>query len=63
MIAIELEQLRSVLTLRRRVLIDRLATDTTGIIEPAYVNLLANTHTAIAAVDAELVEPATGDAP
>jgi hypothetical protein len=63
MTAVELEQLRSVLTLRHRALIDRLATDTTGIIEPAYVNLLADTHTAIAAVDAALAEPATGDAP
>jgi hypothetical protein len=56
MTAVELEQLRNVLTLRSRALIDRLATDTSGVIEPAYVSLLADTHTAIAAVDAELAE-------
>ena len=52
----DLLTLRNVLALRRRALLDRLATDTSGIIEPAYVSLLADTHTAIAAVDAELVE-------
>jgi hypothetical protein len=52
----ELLTLRDVLALRRRALIDRLASDTTGTIEPAYVSLLADTHTAIAAVDAELIE-------
>jgi hypothetical protein len=52
----ELLTLRNVLGLRRRALIDRLATDTTGIIEPAFVSLLADTHTTIAAVDAELIE-------
>jgi hypothetical protein len=56
----ELLALRDVLTLRRRALIDRLATDTSGIIEPAYVSLLADTHTAIAAVDAELTEQEGG---
>jgi hypothetical protein len=50
----ELITLRDVLVLRRRALLDRMATDTTGIIEPAHVSLLADTHTAIAAVDAEL---------
>jgi hypothetical protein len=60
MTAVELEQLRSVLTLRRRALIDQLATDTTGIIEPAYVSLLADTHTTIAAVDAALAEQEGG---
>jgi len=60
----ELSALRSVLALRRRGLLDRLATDTTGTIEPAFVALLADTHAAIAAVDAELAESAiTGDAP
>jgi hypothetical protein len=58
----ELLALRNVLGLRRRALIDRLATDTSGIIEPAHVSLLADTHTAIAAVDAELAEFVTGDA-
>jgi hypothetical protein len=52
----ELQRLRSVLGLRRCALIDRLATDTTGTIEPAFVALLADTHAAIAAVDAELIE-------
>jgi len=50
----ELLALRNVLALRRRALIDRLATDTTGTLEAAFVSLLADTHTAIAAVDAEL---------
>ena len=50
----DLLTLRNVLTLRRRALIDRLATDTSGTIEPAFVTLLADLHTAIAAVDAEL---------
>ena len=60
----ELSALRSVLALRRRSLIDRLVTDTTGTLEVAFVSLLADTHTAIAAVDAELAESAiTGDAP
>jgi hypothetical protein len=52
----ELQQLRDVLALRRRGLLDRLATDQSGIIEPAFVSLLADTHTAIAAIDAELAE-------
>jgi hypothetical protein len=52
----DLLTLRDVLVLRRAALLDRLATDTTGIIEPAFVSLLADTHTAIAAVDAELIE-------
>jgi hypothetical protein len=59
-----LRHLRDVLALRRRGLVDRLATDESGTIEPAFVSLLADTHTAIAAVDAELAESAiTGDAP
>jgi hypothetical protein len=57
MTADELIALRDVLTLRRRALLDRLATDTSGTIEPAFVSLLADTHTAIAAVDAALAEP------
>jgi hypothetical protein len=52
----DLLTLRDVLVLRRTALLDRLATDTTGIIEPAFVSLLADTHTVIAAVDAELIE-------
>jgi hypothetical protein len=52
----ELIVLRSVLALRRRGLVDRLATDTTGVLEPAFVSLLAETHGAIAAVDAALAE-------
>ena len=52
----ELSQLRSVLALRRTGLIDRLATDESGTLEPAFVALLADTQTAIAAVDAELAE-------
>lgn len=60
----ELQHLRDVLDIRRRSLIDRLATDTSGVIEPAFVSLLADTHTAIAAVDAEIAESTiTGDAP
>ena len=51
----ELLTLRNVLGLRRRALIDRLATDT-GTLEAAYVALLADTHTAVAAADAELNE-------
>jgi hypothetical protein len=55
--------LRDVLDIRRRSLIDRLATDTSGVIEPAFVSLLADTHVAIAAIDAELAQSAiTGDA-
>jgi hypothetical protein len=54
--------LRDVLALRRRGLVDRLASDESGTIEPAYVSLLADTHAAIEAVDAELAESAmTGD--
>jgi hypothetical protein len=53
----DLQRLRDVLTLRRRALVDRLATDTSGTIEPAFVSLLADTHIAIAAVDAALAEP------
>jgi hypothetical protein len=56
----ELLTLRNVLGLQRRALIDRLATDTGGIIEPTFVSLLADTHAAIAAVDAELAEQEGG---
>jgi hypothetical protein len=54
MTAVELQQLRSVLAIRRAALLDRMATDESSVIEPAFVSLLADTHTAIAAVDAEL---------
>ena len=61
-IAEELITLRDVLALRRRALVDRLTTDQSGTIEPAFVSLLADTHAAIAAVDAELAESTvTGD--
>jgi len=61
---VELIALRDVLTLRRRGLVDRMATDTSGVIEPAFVSLLADTHTAIAAIDAALAETVTaGDSP
>ena len=56
MTTIELLALRNVLALQRRTLLDRLATDDRRIIEPASFSLLADTHTAIAAVDAELIE-------
>jgi hypothetical protein len=59
----ELQQLRSVLAIQRRGLLDRLASDQSGVIEPGFLRLLADTHTAIAAVDAELAESTiTGDA-
>jgi hypothetical protein len=58
----ELITLRDVLTIRRRGLIDRIVTAEEGVIEPAFVSLLAATQTAIAAVDAELLElETTGD--
>jgi hypothetical protein len=56
----EMQNLRGMLAEQRRALIDRLATDESGIIEPAFVSLLADTHTAIAAIDAELAEPERG---
>jgi hypothetical protein len=52
----ELQQLRSVLAIRRRGLLDRLASDQSGVIEPGFLRLLADTHAVIAAVDAELIE-------
>jgi hypothetical protein len=58
----ELITLRAVLALRRRALIDRLATDESGNLEAAFVSLLADTHTAIAAVDAELETELEGGA-
>ena len=56
----ELISLRSLLTLRRAALIDRLATDTSGTLEPGFLRLLGDTHSAIAAIDAELAEPERG---
>jgi hypothetical protein len=62
--AAELQQLRDVLALRRLGLVDRLATDTSGTLDQAFVSLLADTHTAIAAIDAEIAESITaGDSP
>jgi hypothetical protein len=52
----ELLTLRSVLVLRRSALIDRLATDSADMVDPGFLRLLADTHTAIAAVDAELAD-------
>jgi hypothetical protein len=57
----ELLTLRSVLVLRRSALIDRLATDSADMVDPGFLRLLADTHTAIAALDAALTEP-EGDA-
>ena len=61
MTTIELLALRSVLTLRRGALLDRLATDQSGAIEPGFLRLLADTHTAITAVDAQLIELEGGE--
>jgi hypothetical protein len=68
---IELLALREVLADRRCALLVRLAADTAAgkddpdhIVEPGFLRLLADTHTAIAALDAALAESAiTGDAP
>ena len=59
MTTIEMLALRGVLTLRRGALLDRLATDGSGSIDPGFLRLLADTHTAIAAVDAALTDVAT----
>jgi hypothetical protein len=56
MTADDLQHLRDVLALRRRGLIDRMVSDGSGVIEAAFVRMLADTHTAIAAIDAELDE-------
>jgi hypothetical protein len=64
MIPVELLHLRDRLTTQRHSLLGRLAADTVDMIEPGFLRLLADTHTAIAAVDAALAESAiTGDAP
>jgi hypothetical protein len=52
----ELLTLRDLLALRRRALVDRLATDESDVLEPAFIRMLAETHTAIQAVEAELFE-------
>ena len=58
----ELLTLRSVLVLRRSALIDRMATGSADMVEPGFLRLLADTHTAIAALDAALAESTvTGD--
>ena len=56
----ELLALRTVLTNQRHTLLDRLEICSTGIIDPGFLRLLADTHAAVAAVDAELAESATG---
>ena len=62
MTAAELRQLRAVLALRRAALLDRLVSDGGDVLEPAFIRMLADLHTAVAAVDAELAEPiTTGD--
>jgi hypothetical protein len=48
--------LRGVLVERRTALLNRLAADTAEMIEPAHLALLADVQTAIAAVDAELID-------
>jgi hypothetical protein len=52
----DLLTLRDLLAIRRRGLIDRMVSDDTGTIEQAHLALIADTHTAIQAVDAELLE-------
>lgn len=67
----DLLNLRDRLAMQRRVLLDQLAADGAGgkgdadhLIEPAFLRLLADLHTTIAAVDAALAESVTaGDAP
>ena len=67
----ELLALRTVLADRRCALLNRLAIAAAGakddpgrLIEPGFLRLLADTHTAIAAINAELAESTiTGDAP
>ena len=57
----DLRVLRTAMVSQRRALLGRLAPDTAGgnlpagrVIDPGILRLLADTHTAIAAVDAEL---------
>jgi hypothetical protein len=57
----DLLTLRDVLALRRRALVDRLVTDESDVLEPAFIRMLADIHTAIAAVDAELLEQEGGE--
>jgi hypothetical protein len=59
----EMQNLRGLLAERRHALVQTLcaALADEQMLEPAFVSLLADTHTAIAAVDAELAEP-EGDA-
>ena len=56
----ELLALRRVLANQRHTLLDRLQIGSTGIIDPGCLRLLADTHTAVAAVDAALAESSTG---
>jgi hypothetical protein len=52
----ELLALRGGLADRRRALLDRLVSDGADVLEPAFIRMLADTHTAVAAADAELIE-------
>jgi hypothetical protein len=56
MSAAERLALRGVLVEWRTALLNRLAADTAEMIEPAHLALLADVQTAIAAVDAELID-------
>jgi hypothetical protein len=58
----EMQNLRGLLAERRHALVQTLcaAVAEERMIEPAFLRLLADTHTAIAAVDAELAEQEGG---
>jgi hypothetical protein len=58
----EMQNLRGLLSERRHALVQTLcaAVADERMLEPAFVSLLADTHTAIAAVDAELLEQKGG---
>ena len=62
MIDTNLQQLRGMLALQRHALVRTLcaATADEQMLEPAYLALLADVQTAIAAVEAELIEPEGG---
>jgi hypothetical protein len=62
----ELLALRGSLADRRRALLDRLAVTEAGpdsSIDPGFLRLLADLHTTIAGVDAELAESVAGGEP
>jgi hypothetical protein len=54
----EMQNLRDLLAARRHALVETLceAVAEERMIEPAFLSLLADTHTAVAAADAELIE-------